>query len=718
MTALRKPDRSALLLCAMMALVPALGFPTEELLQDTFKSILVALFALGGTWAFFWQQRKQPTPLLLHAILAAPLALMVYALISTAWSHTYLAGVEAIRWFLFSLILFLGLNTLTQIRITHLAWGIHIGAVVASLWAALQFWIDFSWFAQGPNPASTFVNRNFFGEFIVCTIPFSVLLLTRVQDKATVFALAFSLAFNIVALMQTGTRSGLVSMLVLLLVLPLIVMRYRQHIVSRSWRLAHCVALGAFMLGTVGALGAIPTTNNKIIVETGPGNAIDRALTRTASIAKPKEYSEGSFAIRARMWKASWRMIQSHPLTGVGAGAWEVNVPLYQQAGNHLETDYYAHNEPLQLLAEYGLTGGLFLVCILGYMVWVAVVTWRCPPKSSPQEMLPRALTLSSLLVLLLVSNAGFPWRMATTGALFAICLSILAASDVRMGLENGTFWRAVAVGKKFPNWALAACASCTALALYISQQAIECESKLVRAVKISITISNSGIPNDPRWADLKSDMVQLLQEGVRINPHYRKMTPIAGDALANWGDWKNAIWVWESVSESRPYVGALLTNIARAYIQEKDYVKARDYLDRALKLQPDSLALKGLEMTLWMRTGKTIEAGKRARELLQEKDPPMELVRTAYYLGMQNRDAPLAIEAMTTRIKLWPEQAVDSWLKLGLIYAAPEVNDEAKAIQSYQAAVDATPRNHMDEIRSKIPPRYLSKLHETTTKN
>ena len=65
---------------------------------------------------------------------------MVYALISTAWSHTYLAGVEAIRWFLFSLILFLGLNTLTQIRITHLAWGIHIGAVVASLWAALQFW--------------------------------------------------------------------------------------------------------------------------------------------------------------------------------------------------------------------------------------------------------------------------------------------------------------------------------------------------------------------------------------------------------------------------------------------------------------------------------------------------------------------------------------------------------------------------------------------------
>ena len=251
----------------------------------------------------------------------------------------------------------------------------------------------------------------------------------------------------------------------------------------------------------------------------------------------------------------------------------------------------------------------------------------------------------------------------------------------------------------------------CIALALYISQQAIECESKLVRAVKISITIANSGIPTDPRWANLKAEMVQLVQEGVRINPHYRKMTPIAGDTLAGWGDWKNALWVWESVSESRPYVGALLTNIARAHIQEKDYVKARDYLDRALKLQQDSLALKGLEMTLWMRTGKTHEAGKRARELLQEKDPPMELVRTAYYLGMQNRDAPLAIKAMEMRIKLWPEQAVDAWLKLGQIYATPEVHNDAKAIQSYQAALDATPAEYTNTVRAKIPRQYLSRL-------
>ncbi len=56
------------------------------------------------------------------------------------------------------------------------------------------------------------------------------------------------------------------------------------------------------------------------------------------------------------------RIIQKRPITGVGAGAWEVDIPLYQTEGSQLETDYYVHNEILQLLAEYGLVGWLFLL--------------------------------------------------------------------------------------------------------------------------------------------------------------------------------------------------------------------------------------------------------------------------------------------------------------------------------------------------------------------
>lgn len=704
-------SRSALLLCAMVLLTPALGFPTEELLQDTLKSILVSFFALSAAMVFFWHLRSQKTEVHFHVVLVAPLLLMTHALGSMAWSHTYLAGVEAIRWFLFSLIFFLGLNTFSQIRLTHLAWSVHIGAVIASLWTALQFWFDFGFFAQGPNPASTFVNRNFFGEFVVCTFPYSVLLITRVRDKTTAFFLTFSLAFNVVALMQTGTRSALVGLLVLTMLLPIIVVNYRRQVLSTGWRVKHCAALAAVFIATVLCLGSIPTTNIKLIHETGQGDAIDRAFKRTLSMTKATEYSEGSFSIRSVMWKATWRMIQANPVTGVGAGAWEVHIPLYQEAGNQLEPDYYAHNEILQLMAEYGLVGWIFLVSIFSYLMWAAYATWANSTEKALQEAIPRALTLSSLLVLLLVSNAGFPWRMATTGALFALSLSVLAASDLRLGQQSPVLWRAIHWQPRFSSWALAATGFLSALAIFIAQQAIECESKIVRAIKIAMTISQSTMPNDPRWGDAKAEMLRLINEGVAINPHYRKLTPIAADAMANWGDWKNATQIWESVSESRPYVVALLANMTRAEMQVGNLSMAEQYLNRAVKLQPQSISLKTLEMMLWVRTGREQEAGIRAKELLHTKGITQDLVRTAYFLGMHNRDAALAIEAMEIRITTWPEQAMDGWLKLGNIYASPEVNDEEKALHSYKAALAATEPQHKDSMRKMIPLRYRTKI-------
>lgn len=691
----------------MMVVVPSLGAPNEELLQDTLKSALVAFFALGVSFAFFWQLGQQATSVLHHKVIYLPLSLMAYSLGSMAWSHAYLGGVEAIRWFVFSLILFVGMNTVTTGRVTLLAWGIHLGAVIASLWAALQFWSNFSFFAQGPNPASTFVNRNFFAEYLVCTLPFSVLLLTRVKDKTTAFLLLFSLGFNLVALMMTGTRSALLGLSMLSLLLPYIVWRYREQVRSTGWRTGHVIGAATLLVCTVLAIGSIPTANPKLIAESGRVDAIGRAFTRTLSMTQQSEYSHGSFSIRAVMWKATGRMILANPITGVGAGAWEVQVPLYQAQGSQIETDYYAHNEILQLLAEYGLVGWLFLTGLLAYLFRAAYQTWHDQTEEGRREAPFRAAALSSLLVLLLVSNAGFPWRMATTGALFALCLAILAASDARLRVHGQGLWRMVPWGHRSTPWALGLVVLCTAIASYITQQAIECESKLVRAVKIALTISHSGIDSDPRWDNEKKKMFGLLGEGIAINPHYRKLTPITADALAGWGDWRNAVWVWETVLASRPYVVVMLANVARGYLQLGDVVTAQAYLEKAIRLQPSAPTLATLEVVFLSRVGRVNEAMLRASTLLEKGVIDRDLMQAAYTLGLNNGRPDLAIQALGLGIKTWPNRAVDGWLKLGDIYDRSPTNDESKASQAYRAAMNAAPENYRNAVLEKIPPKY-----------
>jgi tetratricopeptide (TPR) repeat protein len=406
------------------------------------------------------------------------------------------------------------------------------------------------------------------------------------------------------------------------------------------------------------------------------------------------------------MWQATQRMIVANPISGVGAGAWEVQIPLYQDISTQVESDYYAHNEPLQLIAEYGITGWLFLLVLLTYLGRAARQTWRVASDAGKREAPQRAFTLASLMVFLLVSNAGFPWRMATTGALFALCLAILAASDIRLRTGQSMLCR-VRLKPVHIIAALCVTAVCTGLAIYMAQQAIECEAKLVRATKMALTIAASGVPNDPGWANDKAQLVQLLHQGIAINPHYRKITPMAADAMASWGDWENATWVWESVLTSRPYVVVMLANAARGQLQAGNIQNAQSYIDRAKKIQPSAASLSSLQMMLWSRTGHEQEAMQEAKTLLQNGMVDRDLVQTAYFLGLQQHQPELAILALERGIQAWPNRAVDGWLKLGDIYTSDQARDPLKAQNAYQEAFKATAPAYKAMVLNRIPASY-----------
>jgi O-antigen ligase len=699
-------DWTVAILALMMFLAPALGVPHELMLQDTLKSIVVSFAALAAALFFFWNQRNRDTALRWHAVVWLPLLLMAYALGSMAWSHTYLAGVEAIRWFIFTLIVWLGLNTLDRERLPTLAWGIHAGAFVSALWTALQFWTDMAFFPQGPNPASTFVNRNFFAEFLVCTLPFSVWLLVRAKNSATVALLAFTLGFNIVAMFMTGTRSALIAFFALLLVMPWILWRYRGQLAVKSWDSGKRILAGGVLLASVLGMGLISTGNPKLIEENrveGRGlNALERSFARAKSITQAEEYTQRSFSVRWVMWKATGRIIEQRPLTGVGAGAWEVDIPLYQAEGAQLETDYYVHNEILQLLAEYGLVGWIFLLALVAYLLRAAWRTWWLRGEEAQAEGLLRATTLAGLLAFLIVSNAGFPWRMASTGALFALFLAILAASDARLAQRGWSAAGRLSWKPVFSQLAAVTTMVCMSLAAYITQQAAASESLIVRATKIALSVSQSGDYNNPKWIGQREEMLRLIKEGIDINPHYRKITPMVADELAKWGDWKNAVWIWESVLGSRPYVAAIMSNVARGYAQMGEPDKAMAMLERAKKIQPKAPSVRSLEVILLSRNGNEPKALEIAREDILADKYDYDMVNTGFVLAMRAKDWDLAIKSMELRNKGWPANKADGDAKIGNAWIGK--GDVNKALEYFRSALAATPPEQRQTMFNGIP--------------
>jgi O-antigen ligase len=715
-TEITRGDWTVFIFALTMFFAPALGVPHEEMLQDTLKSIVVSFGALIAGLVFFWGQRNRRDGMRWHALMWLPLALMVYALISMVWSHTFLGGVEAIRWFIFSLLLWLGLNTITRDKLPALAWGIHMGAVFASLWAALQFWVDFTYFPQGPNPASTFVNRNFFAEFVICTLPFSVLLLARAKNSAAIFFLSLTIGFNLVANFMTGTRSALIATGAMLVVLPIILVLYRKQFAFSSWDSGRRLIAICVLLGSVLGLGMIPTGNPKLQeehrVEQRGDTALKRAYARAFSMTESKEYTERSFSVRLIMWKATGNVIKQRPLSGVGAGAWEVDIPLYQADGAQLETDYYVHNEYLQLLAEYGVpVGGGFLLLLSIYLLTAAVRTLLDRTSEGEQEAPMRAITLAAMLAFLIVSLAGFPWRMASTGALFALCLAILAASDARLGYRNWFSATRLPWQPAASQIAAVAVVCCLALAAFITERAAASESKIVKATKYALTISRGGDPANPKWDKMKRDMLLLIKEGTDINPHYRKITPMVADELAKWGDWKNATWIWESVISSRPYVTAIMSNAARGHLAMGDLEKARYWLERCKKVQPNAPSVRSLEIVITHRTGDNAKAMELIKKAVADDRVDFDTANAGWVIAVQTKDYPFAIEMLERRAKGWPAQKSDSYFRMGQLYAGVYFN-EAKAIEAYKIALEASESDAARQaLKAQIPAAFAARL-------
>jgi O-antigen ligase len=124
---------------------------------------------------------------------------------------------------------------------------------------------------------------------------------------------------------------------------------------------------------------------------------------------------------RVLVWRETWPMVRDFPATGIGVGAFERGMSLYQQSTRLLFFNH-AHNEYLQILVEGGLL--LAIPVAVGIAAVILEAGVRLKADRSPAFWL-RVGATSSLCAVAVQSVWDTGLRMPANAVLFAIAAAM-----------------------------------------------------------------------------------------------------------------------------------------------------------------------------------------------------------------------------------------------------------------------------------------------------
>jgi O-antigen ligase len=223
-------------------------------------------------------------------------------------------------------------------------------------------------------------------------------------------ALLWLAAIPVIAsgLWLTGSRAALVAVVAASVLLIPVARRAPRWLV-RSAALAFVLALAVML----------PFAAERL----NPPKATGRALPR-------------AFSIRVEMARTAGRMIASHPVFGVGVGAFFGRSAGYvTPAFREIAPRENAHNNFLQVLAELGIVGFVPFVWVLGAVAWSVVRSWRA--GQLPAAAVGGAAGLAAFVLTWLTGHPLLIFEVATAfwmvlGAVAALAITAIASVPIR----------------------------------------------------------------------------------------------------------------------------------------------------------------------------------------------------------------------------------------------------------------------------------------------
>ena len=364
-----------------------------ELLGLSFALLVIAAVCADGLGIYkgYWRLPKGP-------VIYIGLAFWLLALLSIVVAEApYIAYAF---FFQFSLlpVAFLSfvLGHEPEKRLEIASWGFSATTAMLAVFAIIQYITLPEWLQSGSAVAYPIKNPNGLASLLALGVFASLLLAFRTQTRKYAMAAVLFAALSGLGIYTTGGRAVFIAMvLAFILMIALL-----PHVMRRR----NARSIGFFI--AVMGIGFV------IFSMIAPGGTNGNSAGPAAEVGKTFEKTDKWLGSRPDIWRATWQIIQNHPVTGTGIGTFYLYYPEYRPQGEK-SAGYMAHNDPLQFWAELGIAGPIlfyaFLVAGLIRTVKAIRIGRQTHNADAQHAYLHMIVAFCALGVIIIHTHVSFP---------------------------------------------------------------------------------------------------------------------------------------------------------------------------------------------------------------------------------------------------------------------------------------------------------------------
>lgn len=457
-----------ILLIAIMPLLspirPDIGWINAA--PELFKTAWgVSTVFIAFTWWLFIQYKSREVEILKTPLYTPIFGFLIWAYVTLLWIEDgYLAIIMLSQFSASALIFFLILNSFKdRVLVEKIPTVLVISMILVSLIGLVQYYNPDSYlvqnfFAQAAKPSSTFGNKNMASHFVVMILPISIVLMLSSKNTIKMAYYAIVIVIGFWFLMNAAARQAWVAMAVELFLLLVFILLDRYKNKERSFVKSNM----QIKQKSIAIVGIVLTL--VFVANIATEGSFHRGSNKLEFV---KKIDVEGVSSRFPAWINTIEMIKENPIAGVGVGQWPESYPRYYD--RKMKDTFFnenvrlekAHNDYLEILANFGLIGYgflLWLVFLVVIRIWRVLVDYN-----HHYRMLILGLSLG-LVGFLVVASVSFPVRVFLPAFLVLVFVAIITL----LHKSNNDYDAAKFRPAKIINILVLACASCFTIFIVI----------------------------------------------------------------------------------------------------------------------------------------------------------------------------------------------------------------------------------------------------------